>query len=509
MIHEISNAGQFISQSGNANVEEGSGENVKEAFFALLQGIAGIIPQASSMHAHLPQVQRITDERITDERITDERITDDRPQKSESMNTSKEKQYSDLPDESRNQTAKGETRSETHSSSGKPEFSKNNESRNVVRNEETQKSASEDTPVSKDGKVALKEEATPKQYESARIVHEGKDFQNNIQGSNRVAEVKSSISKEVKSESKAPLDTGMTKPEEVLNTIENQLKHAGKEVEQVLSKAQTGLDTSRSHDARKAVSELHSQIEVLSTKNEGNDNSLGKALFNMLVKADTTHAPDVQNMDANKMHLHNYLNAFTMQRLAGEGEIKSMLSLKSEVESIITTAKNNLERSQAHAKTNGTEAGPRQQAYVDKVKEVMEKAVINKTTDSVTVKIDPPHLGEITVKVVQKGKEVYAKLTSESSEVEHTLRTRMHELQGVLQSLGFKTDEVHVSIGNDFEDSTQFSRGNHAGHENANRQLREERSSSNSQGGRDQGVKDVLRAFPRTQSTLDEGGWVA
>jgi flagellar hook-length control protein FliK len=491
MINEISNASQLISQSGNANVEEGSGENVKEAFLALLQGIAGIIPQASSMHSHLPEMQR---------------ITDDRPKKSESMDTPKEKQFSDLPGEKKNETGKSEILS-----SGKTELPKNNEISNIsAKNTPTEQST-----VAKDTKTESMGEATPKSNNPGSITQESKELQNSIQDYNGVPEVKSNVTKDIQSEvkpsqsdTKTTVNSNMAKPQEVLSSIENQLKHAGKELEQVVSKVKADLDTSSNLNMKKSVSELYSQIEVLSNESDENSDLLGKTLFNMLVKADTTDAPDILTVDTNKINLHTYLNAFTMQSLAAEGEIKSMLSLKSEVESIITTAKNNLERSQAQAKTNGTEAGPRQQVYVDKVKEVMEKAVINKTTDSVTVKIDPPHLGEITVKVVQKGKEVYAKLTSESSEVEHTLRTRMHELQGVLQSLGFKADEVYVSIGKNFEESTQFSQGHQAGHENANKHSNNE-GNSRSQSGRDQGVKDVLRAFPRTQSTLDEGGWVA
>lgn len=87
------------------------------------------------------------------------------------------------------------------------------------------------------------------------------------------------------------------------------------------------------------------------------------------------------------------------------------------------------------------------QVMIDKVKAVIEQAAVNKTNDSITVKIDPPHLGELTVKVSEKKGQIYAKITPESKEVEEVLRSQARELSLVIQALGYKEEDVEVSIG--------------------------------------------------------------
>lgn len=104
------------------------------------------------------------------------------------------------------------------------------------------------------------------------------------------------------------------------------------------------------------------------------------------------------------------------------------------------------------------------QAMVDKVKEVVEQAAINKSNDSITVKVDPPHLGELTVKVSEKKGQLYAKITPESKEVEDILRSHSREISGVIQALGYKEEEVQVTIGSATSQfHNAFSEGGHSG----------------------------------------------
>jgi len=103
------------------------------------------------------------------------------------------------------------------------------------------------------------------------------------------------------------------------------------------------------------------------------------------------------------------------------------------------------EKVSRNAKAQLSEAS--QSAFIEKIQQLLEQAKQGRDGNTLVFRIDPPELGKMTVKVTQRGDELYARIIPESAEVEHTLRSRLGEIAGVLQSSGLKVSEVHVSIG--------------------------------------------------------------
>ncbi len=158
------------------------------------------------------------------------------------------------------------------------------------------------------------------------------------------------------------------------------------------------------------------------------------------------------------------------------------------------------------------------QAFVDKVKEVLNNLAASKSNDSITIKIDPPHLGEITVRVSQKLGEIHAKIMPESKEVEKTLIAQSSELSLVLQALGFREDQVKVTIGRQGEDFAHYKGqdenafSNRSEFRNSNQDLKSDKKSFKDQEalGIFLGIdKEDSSAGLKSSTGLDVSGWVA
>lgn len=93
---------------------------------------------------------------------------------------------------------------------------------------------------------------------------------------------------------------------------------------------------------------------------------------------------------------------------------------------------------------------------VEKVKEVLRQAAEKKPGNTLVVRLDPPELGKLTVKVAHRDGQIFARIIPESSEVENMLRTRVTEMSQVLSSFGLHLDDVHVSIGAEHSETEMF-----------------------------------------------------
>lgn len=146
------------------------------------------------------------------------------------------------------------------------------------------------------------------------------------------------------------------------------------------------------------------------------------------------------------------------------------------------------------------------QVMIDKVKGVLEQAAINKTNDTITVKVEPANLGELTVKVSEKNGQIHAKITPESKEVEDILRSQSRELSMVIQALGYKEEDVQVSIGSaspDFYSSFSQSGGFSAEYGGLNKQAQKAGLASRN-GGKESGIN-----IDNNLTSEDLVGWIA
>ena len=99
------------------------------------------------------------------------------------------------------------------------------------------------------------------------------------------------------------------------------------------------------------------------------------------------------------------------------------------------------------------------------------------------VRLDPPQLGQLTMKISYRGDQVYAKIIPESADVEALLRSKTTELTNVLVNSGFKAENINISfasaqdssemslfgqmMGNNNSQAETYSQGNSAGANNA------------------------------------------
>ncbi len=482
MINEISNKGHSTPYPAS-DVEERTGDNMKEAFVALLQGIVGLIPGRNAL-ADVVETPKITDERtFTSNNESGEKkdaprfAAESAPGTSESVPLQKDSQEYSVEKEKVPSQREGVSKNhkpQTEASSEKelPQVVKADASLNDSLKTEFVKSESlkvESSAVSEKS-VATEKPASAEAVSSkvdTAVVSE--DLPQDV------------LPAQVQKESTAALASKQGFAEEKTvsaDTIKDTMMNISRELQKMLPEE----DSEIKHD-------------------------LAKALFNMSLAQEHEGAAAQPLVQTPKNELAANLHPFlAMSQDAVQGDLKSLLGLKPEVDSIATIGKGVSDKLHTLAKSMKGEAGTpaRQQMYVEQVKEVLARMAQSKTTDSVTVKIDPPHLGEITVRIVQKGKEVYAKLSADSSEVEQVLRTRMHELSNILQHLGYKADEVHVTIGKDAEDTPRFSRS-FSEHQGGNWGTKEDKKSFVM--GAEKG--SAYPAAHAISSGIIEDGWVA
>jgi flagellar hook-length control protein FliK len=171
--------------------------------------------------------------------------------------------------------------------------------------------------------------------------------------------------------------------------------------------------------------------------------------------------------------------------------------------------KGNLEKSSNEKSSVAafTRRGVASQEFIDKVKAVLEKAALNKQNDTISIKVDPPHLGEVTIKVSQKNGEIHAKLSAENKEIEAILKSQSSELNGILQSLGFKSNEVHVQIGST-EMSADFSSLKDLNYDKDQSNFQEKNLKTANSGRSD--ISDLVgNGVIETKNMVQESGWVA
>ncbi len=156
-----------------------------------------------------------------------------------------------------------------------------------------------------------------------------------------------------------------------------------------------------------------------------------------------------------------------------------------------------------------------QEKVVEKVKELLKNASAARNGNTLVVRLDPPKLGSMTMRVTHKDGQVYARIVPDSQEVEDTLRNRIPELMQVLSQAGMRADDVHVSIGHERSESEmyQFSEFfNQSGFskEQAKSEREKQGSKSDASGSAVQGDAGVdITMTSSQQQSVESGAWVA
>lgn len=167
----------------------------------------------------------------------------------------------------------------------------------------------------------------------------------------------------------------------------------------------------------------------------------------------------------------------------------------------------------AASKGKGAATGlPRsdQEKILQQIRDVMKKATMSADGNTMVVRLDPPELGNITVRVTQRDGQVFARVIPENADVEQLLRQRAGEVTQALAAVGLKTDHVQLSIGRERSESETFRFQEQHGSGGGNQTGEQGSSSSGSERG-DRPDTSPRNKGPKSGLAADtaEVGWVA
>jgi len=98
----------------------------------------------------------------------------------------------------------------------------------------------------------------------------------------------------------------------------------------------------------------------------------------------------------------------------------------------------------------------KQEKIIYQIQKLLDRAAQSRDGTSITVKIEPDELGQVTVRVTQRGDQLFARVIPENKEVEQTVRSGLNELVAQLVSSGLKVENIHVSIGAETSETAVF-----------------------------------------------------
>jgi hypothetical protein len=144
---------------------------------------------------------------------------------------------------------------------------------------------------------------------------------------------------------------------------------------------------------------------------------------------------------------------------------------------------------------------------ISQIQDMLVSAAKNRNGGTMVVRLDPPELGQVTLKVTQRSDQLHARLVSENAEVDNILRQRMGEITHLLASTGFKPENILVSFGTEMvaPEWSGFSKDTATGEGNFSE------DSSKNGGLSDQGDSEGMEHRQDVYSVAQDqmAGWVA
>ncbi len=94
---------------------------------------------------------------------------------------------------------------------------------------------------------------------------------------------------------------------------------------------------------------------------------------------------------------------------------------------------------------------------MEKVESALKEMVRAKDGKTISVRLDPPELGQVKVDVTMKDGALHARLIAENQQVNQLLKEKSGELQQMLRKMGLNVDRVSVSVNADGQRSSEGS----------------------------------------------------
>jgi flagellar hook-length control protein FliK len=357
----------------------------------------------------------------------------------------------------------------------------------------------------KEIKEVKAEEHSQGEHQAAKVVTKAEKAEDKM-AFEAQKEVLKDVFKLVKQAQVAIHKEGNTDPLEQLQAnLENYFKTQPEKVEAAATAVNTGVE-----------SDL--QIEkILEVKADLKDFLSGATRANTL-KESSVLSPklEIPSIGLNMAERYSAeLAKFATRGSVGSNLLKELSKDREPVAALsLLGEKSKVQSNKETGKTN--QLSSRQEQIINQILKLVDQATKLKDGTSLTIRIKPEELGEVLVKVSQRGDQLIARIVPEHKEVEQTVRVGINEVIAQLVSCGFKPENIHVSVGKEMSDSESFAafhnmsnQGAEQGLEGQNLLNKGDRHGSSLSNPDSSGSKsDSKNAFSTLNGAVDNG-WVA
>lgn len=125
---------------------------------------------------------------------------------------------------------------------------------------------------------------------------------------------------------------------------------------------------------------------------------------------------------------------------------KNFLDTQNMVNALNTDAKNSIDLTAKKDVFLKTLDGNAQAKVLERVADVLKTISSSKDGSSISLRLDPPSLGEVKVDMTYKNGNLFARIIADNKEVENLLKSKAAELQQILRDSGIDANKINVFI---------------------------------------------------------------
>lgn len=216
-------------------------------------------------------------------------------------------------------------------------------------------------------------------------------------------------------------------------------------------------------------------------------NKVSQAVENVALRNPVVQAAISEALSHNSNVNSTDVNAKTVQSISGVNAANE----KNVIKKSLGTTTSELPKTQ-------------QDKVIEKLQQMIETAAKGRNANTMVVRLDPPQLGQMVVKIQSRGDQIFARIIPESADVEAALRSRVAEIVNVLENSGFKADNIHVSFGKTPGESEMSLFGQMMGNKNAQTESNSQEHSTGANNASNMtGLKKVKK------DNYEQTGWIA
>ena len=183
-----------------------------------------------------------------------------------------------------------------------------------------------------------------------------------------------------------------------------------------------GSENNENQDNTNLGFNLDNLFKNNNNKNHFDVKDLINSSFNELIKEGTIENSSIMNLENNFNNTQDFIKTLNIEaKNLTNIDIKNDTSLKS-LDSVTSSR------------------------VLERVQEVLKAVSSSKDGSTISLRLDPPSLGEVKVDMSFKNGSLFARIIAESQEVENLLKSKVNELYQVLKDSGIDADNINVFI---------------------------------------------------------------